>query len=533
MKNDKRCPVMNPAVRLTVQEILQNKNFENAQLLAGKNGLHRTVKWIHIMEVTSLEELLNGSEFILSTGVAMSENEELFLSFFKQLIEFGAAGICLELGTYIQAVPKEIIDLANRHDFPIIVFNRKVRFVDITQDINTLLINKHYQMISALEEYSNRLNQLLLTSNSQQKILMFLHEHLNMSVLFIPKQGEPIIFSKQTRKIIDQLLPRLKDEMKDDEMMVRQSIQALNQHLAELVIISDEAPILDYEKLIVDRTATALAQNTLRELYFEVRREASESGWVQGWLDGIHSEDKLNRYLKASNPDMISNGSVVLLLKITQADVSSLDIPYLNIILRTILQSKGFSVFFTTRKRHLILILVNNRKRMDWKLRVQAGIDEIKKAMEMEMGIAVGRMANQLTEVKKSYQSAEETLIIQESKSDEFLPSFYEDLYIYRLISIVKDQGVLEDFIEDYIGPLIKYDQEYNGNLLETLKVFLMCNGSKKETASSLFIVRQTLYQRLQKLSEILGDDFMSSYKRQAIEFAITAYRYQTYSKPQ
>src|SRR4051812_34459671 len=127
-EKNKRCPVMNPAVRLTVQEILQNKNFENAQLLAGKNGLHRTVKWIHIMEVTSLEELLNGSEFILSTGVAMSENEELFLSFFQQLIELGAAGICLELGTYIHSVPKEIIDLANLHDFPLIVFNRKVRF---------------------------------------------------------------------------------------------------------------------------------------------------------------------------------------------------------------------------------------------------------------------------------------------------------------------------------------------------------------------------------------------------------------------
>lgn len=524
---------MNPAVRLTVQEILQNRNFQNAKVLAGKNGLHRTVKWIHIMEVTAIEELLNGSEFILSTGVAMSENEELFLSFFKQLIEFGAAGICLELGTYIQVVPKDVIDLANRHDFPIIAFNCKVRFVDITQDINTLLINKHYQMISELEEYSNRLNQLLLTSNSQQKILMFLHEHLNMSVLFIPKQGELTILSKQKRKIIEQIVPRLKDDMKNDEMMVRQPIQAINQQLAELVIISDSAPIFDYEKLIVDRTATALAQNTLRELYFEVRREASESGWIQGWLDGIHSEDKINRYLKASDPDMISNGSVVLLLEINQADVSNLDIPYLNILLRSILQSKGFSVFFTTRKRHLILILINNRKKTDWKLRVQAGIDEIKKAMETEVKIAVGRMANQLTEVNKSYQSAEETLIILDSKTNECLPSFYEDLYIYRLISIVKDQGVLEDFIQDYIGPLIKHDQEYNGKLLETLKVFLMCNGSKSETASSLFIVRQTLYQRLQKLSELLGDDFMSSYKRQAIEFAITAYLYQGYSKSQ
>jgi purine catabolism regulator len=520
-------------VKVTVQEILRNRNFRNTEVIAGKEGLHRLVKWIHIMEVTGVEELLNGSELILSTGVAIKENKELFLTFFHQLIESGAAGFCLELGTYISYVPTEIIELANQHEFPLIVFYHRVRFVDITQDIHTLLINKHYRMISELEKYSNKLNQLLLHSNSQQKILHSLFEQLNMSVFFIPNQGEPQFFSKQTRKELDHIFPLLKaKETSNDGTILRQPIQALNQKLADLFIISDEVPITDYEKLIVDRTATALAQNTLRDLYFEVRREAKESEWIQGWLDGTYSEEKLKRYLTDSSPDINPNGTVVLLFKINQVDESSLDLTYLNILFRSILQSKGFSVFFTTRKRHLIFIVVNNRKKMNWKSRIQDSINEMKEAMELDVKIAVGRMANHLFEVNKSYLTAEETLDIQESKSNKWPSYFYEDLYIYRLISIVKEKGALEDFIEDYIGPLVKYDHENNGNLIETLKVFFMCNGSKKETASSLFIVRQTLYQRLQKLSELLGKDFMDSYKRQAIEFAVTAYDFLTISNP-
>lgn len=53
----------------------------------------------------------------------------------------------------------------------------------------------------------------------------------------------------------------------------------------------------------------------------------------------------------------------------------------------------------------------------------------------------------------------------------------------------------------------------------------------KQETATKFYIVRQTLYQRLQRLNELLGEDFMDSYKRQAIEFAITAYDYVSASK--
>ncbi|MED4878824.1 helix-turn-helix domain-containing protein, partial [Anoxybacillus geothermalis] len=76
------------------------------------------------------------------------------------------------------------------------------------------------------------------------------------------------------------------------------------------------------------------------------------------------------------------------------------------------------------------------------------------------------------------------------------------------------------------LDPVIQYDKKYNGKLMETLKVYLECNGSKKETAKRLFVVRQTLYHRIQKLEKLLGDDFMNPEKRLAIEFMIKAYEY-------
>ena len=64
-----------------------------------------------------------------------------------------------------------------------------------------------------------------------------------------------------------------------------------------------------------------------------------------------------------------------------------------------------------------------------------------------------------------------------------------------------------------------------DSNLFETLCVYLECGGSKKETADRLFIVRQTLYHRIEKLELLLGEDFMAPSNRLALEVAIMASR--------
>ena len=61
---------------LTVSDILKRKHFEHVEVVAGHNGLNRTVKWVHVVEVAKIHHLLNGKELILSTGVGWKENKE-------------------------------------------------------------------------------------------------------------------------------------------------------------------------------------------------------------------------------------------------------------------------------------------------------------------------------------------------------------------------------------------------------------------------------------------------------------------------
>ena len=74
---------------------------------------------------------------------------------------------------------------------------------------------------------------------------------------------------------------------------------------------------------------------------------------------------------------------------------------------------------------------------------------------------------------------------------------------------------------KDKIEKLNEYDSKHNSNLLQTLDIYFQCNGLKKEMAEKLFIVRQTLYHRLEKIEQIIGSDFLNYENRLCLEIML------------
>ncbi|WP_216701084.1 PucR family transcriptional regulator [Priestia filamentosa] len=529
---------MNFEGKLSVQEILQTQHFEDAKVIGGEAGIHRLIRWVHVLEVTSIQNLLHGNELILSTGVGWKEDHNSFYSLVQQSINANAAGLCIELGTYISKIPQKIIDLANSYDFPIIVFFKKVKFIDITQEVHSLLIKKHYQILEDLEEYSSNLNQLLLSPDPHKKILEFLHGYLKVTVFYISNQGEIQVIPRKTPMEQEKILQALQTgEVTSNLHIAHQSVQALDHTFADLFIVSEREEITEFASLILDRSAIALAQSLLRELYIEEQRKTEEGEWVRTWLAGKNSEEQIHKYLLEIDPNLRPNGCTVLLCKAENLNKVTSEFNYFKLYTRSIFERKGIFLLTHIEKDTIIFILLNNRKDNDFKYRVQEVIDHlkgsefIKKQKLSHLEFSVGKFVNNLDYVKSSYHTAKETMSLREKMPNELLNYFYEDLYIFRLVLAANSQGVLHEFIHDYIGPVLLHDQQNNGELLKTLKVYLQCKGAKKETAEQLHIVRQTLYHRLDRLYELIGRDFMEPYKRQAIEASISAYEYASASK--
>ncbi|WP_057915017.1 PucR family transcriptional regulator [Peribacillus muralis] len=525
---------------ITIEEILLRKYFNLTDIIAGSSGIKRHVKWVHCMEVTQISHLLNGNELILTTGLGWKNCEDTFLSYLNQLIDCNAAGLCIEIGSNMMTVPQCAIDLANEQQFPIILFHEEVPFVEITQDIHSLIINQQYQMISNLENYSQQLNKNLLEIDHYEPILKFLHSYLHVQVTLIFNESDMAIIPRTKKKEAYQMVADYYEEKTNhDKRILRQAIQVLGEEYAELFIYSDERELTDFDSLILDRTATALAQHLLRELYIEDKKMSEESKWLTNWIEGEFSDEAIRERLFYIDSKMQLDGGIVCICKQharNNKSAAKLDKTYFKIMFRTVFEQYGFQVFPVEIDHQLAFILGDNRSSEDWKSRVTSAVDRM---MKMDLGsrnrmgqlsIGFGKHVQCLSEIYKSYETAGETLLLQDRVPEESRSIFYQDLHMHRMISLLNKHGNLEETVHEYLGPVIEYDRQHNGELMPTLKTYLACNGSKQETSKLLFIVRQTLYHRLEKLEKLLGSDFMRSDKRLGLEFMILALDFLQYS---
>ena len=515
---------------ITVKDLLQRKHFENIEVVAGHKGLGRMVKWVHVVDVTKIRNLLNGNELILSTGLAWKDDKELFISIVEQLIDSHAAGLCIEIGTYTTLLPPEIIDLANKHDFPIIFFQQEVPFVKITQDIHTLLINHQYQMISDLEGYSQALNKKLLTIEDHNEILIFIQQYLNIQVITLFSNNELQFTPKVTQHEEGEILTIIERHANglSSPSLASIPIQLLGDSQAELIILAKGRDLTDFDHLILDRTATALAQFLLRKHYVEEKRRVEETEWLTSWLEGEYSEESIQEYLAFHTSKVKVKGAFVCLCKLDLFEnYRNVDLTYFKMYFRTIFEQQGFTLFSIEKRNSLIFIFLNKRSSLTWKQRMENGIQKLLKA-DLKIGkhkpklvLGVGKYVEELTNINLSYQTSMETIQIQNRCSHLEGSYFYDDLHIFRLISLLNRHLDLNEIVQEYLEPVINHDKKYNGKLLETLKTYLACNGSKQETAKKLYVVRQTLYHRIEKLEKLLGNDFMNPEKRLAIEFML------------
>jgi purine catabolism regulator len=133
-----------------------------------------------------------------------------------------------------------------------------------------------------------------------------------------------------------------------------------------------------------------------------------------------------------------------------------------------------------------------------------------------------GLVRNRMTDMHRSFKEAEQVLEVARSRAAVQDALFYDRIGVYRLLKAIPAEA-LESFVQDQLGALIAYDQEHHLHLLQTLDMYLKCMGSKNDTAKALYIHRQTLYNRLDKLMEILGEDYLEPERRVCLEMALLA----------
>ncbi|MBO2451929.1 helix-turn-helix domain-containing protein [Actinomadura barringtoniae] len=83
-------------------------------------------------------------------------------------------------------------------------------------------------------------------------------------------------------------------------------------------------------------------------------------------------------------------------------------------------------------------------------------------------------------------------------------------------------------FLESALGPVLAYDKRRGTALVQTLEVYFSSGGSLSRAAERLHIHVNTVTQRLDRVSQLLGNDWQSPYRALEIQLALRLHHLRT-----
>ncbi|MDA8195240.1 MAG: PucR family transcriptional regulator [Thermaerobacter sp.] len=504
---------------VTVRNVLERTVFAGAEVMAGQHGLDHPVRWVHVGEIPNISEFLKGGELVLSTGLGLTSADARH-RYISGLMEARASGLLLELGSYLSEVPPDLLDVADRNRFPVIVFRHPVRFLDLSQDVNSLLISEHHRILDELESLSLRIRHALLKTEGIPALIRVLGETLNMPAAYRTRDddGNPETYGSW---------PMLPGPFSDvclhpsvDSHPVpylRQTILVFGRAVGDL-LLSLPTPILD-ERLYLacDRTAAAIAQDTIRAESLERTRHREDTTLLERLLFAEHPlPGQVKQFASRYRLDGTHSFRVLLLDTgpgpVTRAVRQGLS----NIVTCTGIDQSDRCI-----------IVAIGRDAVVNQVPAQAARWLQKSCGNSIIPTGVSASHHHVRELRDALLEADDAMLVARFQGGTTIGS-YESLGIYRWILATSPEDLERLLIRPELGPLLDRSPHEVATSLQTLDALLDHPHSKLAAAQVLGIHRQTLYARMHTLAGILGNDFMAPERRIALEAATRAYRFRT-----
>ena len=131
------------------------------------------------------------------------------------------------------------------------------------------------------------------------------------------------------------------------------------------------------------------------------------------------------------------------------------------------------------------------------------------KMPEISYNIGVGSRIKDLRNMDTAYKRARAALDIAVHIGRACMR--FDNMGVYRLLSLVPDRAILREMSDDLLAPLILYDRKNDGQLVETLEKYILFQGSYTAMAEDMYTHRNTLMYRMNKIKKLLGTDLSTS----------------------
>ncbi|KJK58810.1 PucR family transcriptional regulator [Saccharothrix sp. ST-888] len=510
------------------------------EVVAGAAHLERPVRWVHVSELPDVAGMLQGGELVLTTGIALPEDRDGLARYVRELDEVGVAGLVIEFGRrYFDTLPRALVHAAEQRGLPLIALRRELRFVAVTEAVHALVVNAQLEQLRTSETVHQVFNELAVEGAEPVEVV---RQVARMA-------GRPVVLENLAHQVLTHD-PAGRSESELLEGWERRSrgvrpagrtgydprsgwlvtaVGARGQDWGRLVLVEEPVPLPadtpHPHAMLLERGAATLALNRLVVRDRESLERQTHRTLLSGILTHSLTVSEVALRAQALGVPLESRRLVGVVLRQRRSPIPAALEAQARLrdfaeLAATAIRTSRLTALVGALDDEGVGLLIALGSQQDEHAALESFATTLRKlvtdssrdasAPAPEPVIAVGSSVGSVRDARRTLLEA--TQVADAALHDApggRAASYYRlpDVRLRGLLHLLRDDARLQTYVERELGPLLAYDAEHGGQLVQMLRIYLDQGRNKSAAADAAHLSRPSFYDRLHKVERILGVD--------------------------
>ncbi|WP_131801776.1 helix-turn-helix domain-containing protein [Klenkia soli] len=257
---------------------------------------------------------------------------------------------------------------------------------------------------------------------------------------------------------------------------------------------------------LLDAGATSLALVVATERAVALAAARSRGEFLQSLLAGAEDDTALRRRGRAAGVDV---DAVTCVAVLTPADAAQAG--------RVVARLADGSGSWSVEHAGAVVVLLPGPTADDVLARVGTG--------GLPAAVGLAPCAGGAAGVRAAHREAAQTAALLRALDRPGSAATAARFGVYRALLSPAGRGELDAFVDATLGPVLRWDADRGRDLASTVDVFLRTAQHHARTCAELHVHANTLYQRLERVTELLGPDWRDPDRVLQLQLALTLRR--------
>lgn len=543
---------------ISLEDMLKLDVMGKSKLIAGFKGVRNTVSRVNVVADPDIFDWVQEGEFLLTTAYSFKKDDvEAMKQFIKKASQNKLAGVGIKILPYLDSLPQEVIDYADKLNFPVVDIHYSIPLSAIMMEVLKTIFNKHTSLLERIEKVHEQFMEVMLEGKGIREVIDIVGQNIRNPVVLKLKLSNETIgkFEGIDKKTKEELLKDVdkfynsKDGRSTTRRLHEKKVLISGKYVNKMVmpiVLKDDVyghifawstttPLGGFDLSIIESASSIIALFVLQELNV---KEVETNYRSQFFEDLISNDSKRRnkaiekcRFFNLRPEDYYVVQVLDFKLKFSQERKEEQLLDSLRdngntvvMIVEEIMDYLNLKGIASTKLNGVYVLLSFNEER-----EIKKKLDKFNeyvinsldnKLRNMYVKIGIGRAYKGLNKVGKSLSDALKALRMCEESSNIKVLN-YDDLGIYKILSQDLLTEELEDFYNKTLKVLVDYDKKKSTELVRTLKAYFKYNGNLSKMSQYLYTHYNTILYRINRIEEITGMKLDNPNDRLNLEIAL------------